>query len=172
MVLIKKYENRRLYDTTNSRYVNLEDIAQMVKEGQEIQVVDAATGEDLTRVVLTQIIAENAKAPDSSFPIDVLRQMAIATGKATQESTVKYMQAVLEMYQNAFRAMSPAVNPLEFLRAAASRPAQPAQPAPAHRNQESPRQATGTSEVDELKHRVRELETLVSKLAPKNKKKK
>jgi polyhydroxyalkanoate synthesis repressor PhaR len=171
MVLIKKYENRRLYDTTNSRYVNLVDIAQMVKQGQEIQVLDAATGEDLTRVVLTQIIAENAKAPDSTFPIDVLRQMVIATGKATQESTLKYMQAVLDMYQNAFRAMSPAVSPFEFMRTAtAPRPSEPVQSPPAARRRHSPDKANNKSEVDDLKQRLRELETLVSNLPGRKKK--
>ena len=62
-VVIKKYENRRLYDTTNSRYVNLEEVAQLVQSGKDVEVVDAATGEDLTRLVLTQIIVEDAKTP-------------------------------------------------------------------------------------------------------------
>ena len=66
-VIIKKYENRRLYDSTNSRYVNLEEIAQMVRDGIDVQVVDAASGEDLTRMVLTQIIAENAKGSGFGF---------------------------------------------------------------------------------------------------------
>ena len=169
MVLIKKYENRRLYDTSNSRYVNLEDIAQLVKEGKEIQVVDAATGEDITRVVLTQIIAENAKGPNSAFPIDVLRQMVIATGKATQEGTLKYMQAVLDMYQNAFRAMSPAVNPFQFMRSPAAPAAEPVESPPA--TAASRQNTEHTSEVGDLKERVRELETLVSNLAGKKKKK-
>ena len=60
-VIIKKYENRRLYDATNSRYVNLEEVAQLVQQGHDVQVVDAASGEDLTRLILTQIIAEGAK---------------------------------------------------------------------------------------------------------------
>ena len=59
--VIKKYENRRLYDTGASRYVNLEDVARMVREGVEVQVVDARSGEDLTRVILTQVIVEDAK---------------------------------------------------------------------------------------------------------------
>ena len=52
-VIIKKYENRRLYDTTNSRYINQDEVAQMLQSGYDVQVVDAATGEDLTRLVLT-----------------------------------------------------------------------------------------------------------------------
>ena len=58
MIVIKKYENRRMYDTSASRYVNLEDVAEMVRNGEELQVVDAKSGEDLTARVLTQIIVE------------------------------------------------------------------------------------------------------------------
>ena len=83
-VIIKKYENRRLYDATNSRYVNLEDVARMLREGTEVQAVDAATGEDITRLVLTQIIVDDAKDHDSALPLDILRQMVIATGKASK----------------------------------------------------------------------------------------
>src|SRR5947208_1078184 len=96
-IVIKKYENRRLYDTTASRYVNLEEVAAMMQEGHAVQVVDASTGKDLTRQVLTQIIAEYAKTPNSTFPLDVLRQMVVATGKATQENTMQYMKAMLDM---------------------------------------------------------------------------
>ena len=62
-IVIKKYENRRLYDTHNSRYVNLEGVAQMVRSGEDIQVVDSKTGEDVTRHVLTQIIVDGARDP-------------------------------------------------------------------------------------------------------------
>src|SRR5580692_4787672 len=98
-ILIKKYENRRLYDATNSRYVNLDEVAKMMQNGDSVRVVDSTTGEDITRLILTQIIVEDAKAPDSSFPLDVLRQMVIASGKAGQESTLKYMKAMLDFYQ-------------------------------------------------------------------------
>ena len=67
-VIIKKYENRRLYDSSNSRYVNLEDIAQMVREGTEVLVVDAATGEDLTRFVLTQIVVGRRQVSELGVP--------------------------------------------------------------------------------------------------------
>ena len=71
-IVIKKYENRRLYDTSNSRYINLDEIAQLIRDGRDVQVVDAATGEDITRPVLTQIIMDQAKEPDSTFPLDML----------------------------------------------------------------------------------------------------
>src|ERR1039457_2642671 len=116
-VLIKKYENRRLYDTTNSRYVNLDEVAQMLQRGEDVRVVDAATGEDITRLILTQIIVEDAKTTDSTFPLDVLRQMVIASGKAGQEGTLKYMKSILDFYQNTYRVMTPPVNPFEFMAA-------------------------------------------------------
>ena len=133
-VVIKKYENRRLYDTTNSRYINLDEVAQLVKDGGEVEVVDAATGEDLTRLVLTQIIVEDAKAPDSVFPVDVLRQMVVASGRATQEGALNYMKAVVDIYQNAYRAITPPLAPFDFMRAPASAvdgPAESSRPAEA-----------------------------------------
>ena len=99
-VVIKKYGNRRLYDTTNSQYINLDEVARMVRDGRDIQVVDAVTGEDLTRTVLTQIVVEQSKGEDSAFPLDVLRQMIAASGKATKDAALTYVKAVSEMYQN------------------------------------------------------------------------
>ena len=82
LVVIKKYENRRLYDTANSRYINLEEIAQMVRSGTSVQVLDAKSGEDLTRVVLTQIIVEDAKGRESGLPLDILRQHVFCAARA------------------------------------------------------------------------------------------
>jgi polyhydroxyalkanoate synthesis repressor PhaR len=157
-VVIKKYGNRRLYDTTHSRYINQDEVAEMVRAGLEVQVVDAATGEDLTRLVLTQIVVEHAKGPDSAFPLDILRQMVVACGKATQENTLKYTKAVLDMYQNAYRAMAPPLNPFEFIQP----PAVPVEGSNEGRTDH--RKKDETVEVDELKQRVEELESLVARL--------
>jgi polyhydroxyalkanoate synthesis repressor PhaR len=166
-VIIKKYGNRRLYDVTHSRYINQDEVAQMVREGREVKVVDAATGEDLTRLVLTQIVVESAKEPDSAFPLDILRQMVVACGKATQENTLKYTKAVLDMYQNAYRAMSPPLNPFEFIQT----PSGPRPVAPPAAEGSSPagasQQSDETTGVDELKQRIGELEALVSELGAK-----
>lgn len=156
-VIIKKYENRRLYDTTNSRYINLDEIAGMVREGREVQVLDAATGEDLTRLVLTQIIVENAKEPDSTFPLDILREMVVASGKATQEGTLKYMKAVLDMYQNAYRSLTPALNPFEFM-----------QPGVRPAASSSIEQPIRSAHEIELQKRVEELEAVVARMAEGN----
>ena len=83
-LIIKKYENRRLYNTLTSQYINQDQVAQLVRDGYDVRVVDAATGEDITRLILAQIVLEDAKTPDSVFPLDVLRQMIVASGKATQ----------------------------------------------------------------------------------------
>lgn len=161
-ILIKKYENRRLYDATHSRYVNLEEVAAFVQRGYEVRVVDVASGEDITRVVLTQIIAEGAKTPDSSFPLDILRQMVIASGRASQESALRYTKAMLDLYQNTYRAMAPALNPFDFMQ----NPTPPgtmeegnANPGP------GPAGGRDPDEVSRLKERVAELEKLVSSFA-------
>lgn len=99
MIVIKKYENRRLYDTNASRYVNLDDVAEMVRDGEEIKVVDSKSGEDLTHVILTQIIVESAKETDSPLPTDLLRQLIMASGKAQQELLRKYFRFAANLYE-------------------------------------------------------------------------
>lgn len=159
-VLIKKYENRRLYDTTNSRYVNLEEVAQLLQQGNDVQVVDASSGEDITRLILTQIIVEDAKTPQSTFPLDLLRQMVVVTGRASQESALQYMKTMLEIYQNAYRAIPNPLNPFDLMQNArevegANGPDRSAQAgSPEVKSHE-------TEEVKELKDRVAELEKLV-----------
>jgi polyhydroxyalkanoate synthesis repressor PhaR len=170
-VLIKKYENRRLYDATNSRYINLEEVAQLVQQGYNVQVIDASSGEDITRLILTQIIAEGAKTADSNFPLDILRQMVIASGRASQESAVRYTKAMLDLYQSTYRAMVPTINPFDFLQnpvpgaAAAAEPA--AQQQPAANNKASASAAPPQSEdLTQLKARLAELEKAISSIAP------
>jgi polyhydroxyalkanoate synthesis repressor PhaR len=166
-VVIKKYENRRLYDATNSRYVNLDEVAQMLQRGEDVQVVDAATGEDITRLILTQIIVEDAKGTDSSFPLDVLRQMVVASGKAGQESTLKYMKAMLDFYQNSYRAIAPPVNPFEFMAGQTGERRQAEASSAAEKTAHiQPTPAEG-DEVKAMKRRMAELEATVARLAPK-----
>jgi polyhydroxyalkanoate synthesis repressor PhaR len=169
-LIIKKYENRRLYNSLTSQYINQDQVAQLVREGHDVRVVDAATGEDLTRMILAQIVVEDAKTPDSIFPLDVLRQMILASGAATQENALRYMKTMMEMYQNAYRALPPTMNPFEFLQ---GRWGQSTGGAPGNPQAEPDRQRTPSiarakpSEVDELKRRVEELELLLTKSATK-----
>lgn len=98
-VVIKKYANRRLYDTSSSRYINLEDIGALVRNGKEVQVVDAATGEDLTRVTLTQIIVEDAREQPSGLPLELLRQLIVASDRVGQEFIMWYLKSAFNAYQ-------------------------------------------------------------------------
>src|ERR1019366_6426508 len=167
-VLIKKYENRRLYDATNSRYVNLEEVAQILKAGDDVRAIDVATGADITRLILTQIIVEDAKTPNSDFPLEMLRQMVIASGRASQESALKYMNAMLDIYQNTYRAISPGINPFDAIRktgAAGDSQVYPSGPG-LHMNSD-PARTPETEDGQELRSRVAELEKIVSSLAPK-----
>jgi polyhydroxyalkanoate synthesis repressor PhaR len=156
-VVIKKYENRRLYDTENSRYVNLDEVAEMVRDGVDVQVVDAVTGEDLTRVVLTQIIVDSAKSPGSAFPLDMLRQMVMASGQLSQESMLKYMRAMFEVYQNAYRTFSPPLNPFDLMHMMSPGARPPAAGGPS-----KPDSVPPAPEVDELRRRIEELESAIA----------
>lgn len=73
--IIKKYANRRLYHTEISQYITLDDVADMVRQGEDLKVVDARTGEDLTRTVLTQIIVEQEAKGENLLPIKFLREI-------------------------------------------------------------------------------------------------
>jgi polyhydroxyalkanoate synthesis repressor PhaR len=98
-VVIKKYGNRRLYDTSSSRYINLEDVAALIRKGTDVQVIDATSGEDLTRVVLTQIITEDAKGQPTGLPLELLRQLVLASDYARQEFLTWYLRTAFDTYQ-------------------------------------------------------------------------
>ena len=82
--VIKRYSNRKLYDTQESRYVTLEELEEMIRAGKEIRVLDAATGEDLTSVTLAQIILENERAHRATLPTTLLHQL-IKYGETWQD---------------------------------------------------------------------------------------
>jgi polyhydroxyalkanoate synthesis repressor PhaR len=93
--VIKRYSNRKLYDTHESRYVTLDELEEMIRAGKEIRVVDAATGEDLTSVTLAQILLESERAHRQSLPTALLRQL-IEHGEAWQEFVQRSLRASLE----------------------------------------------------------------------------
>jgi polyhydroxyalkanoate synthesis repressor PhaR len=93
--IIKRYSNRKLYDTEESRYVTLEEIEEMIRAGKEVSVVDAATGEDLTSVTLTQIILENERNHRGALPAAFLHQL-IKYGTAWQDFVQRSLRSSLE----------------------------------------------------------------------------
>ncbi|PTW63319.1 polyhydroxyalkanoate synthesis repressor PhaR [Breoghania corrubedonensis] len=103
---IKKYANRRLYNTGTSTYVTLEDLALMVKSGDDFQVFDAKSGEDITRSVLTQIIFEQEAKGQNLLPVTFLRQLIRFYGDQIQTlvpSYLEYSMASLTKEQNKLR---------------------------------------------------------------------
>jgi polyhydroxyalkanoate synthesis repressor PhaR len=95
-VVIKKYANRRLYNTQTSSYVTLDHLAQMVKDGTEFEVRDARTGEDITRSVLTQIIFEEEAKGQSLLPIKFLRQLIRFYGDSLQSFVPGYLDMSMD----------------------------------------------------------------------------
>lgn len=157
-ILIKKYGNRRLYDTVGSRYVNLDDLAALVRQGKDVRVVDDATGRDLTRVVLTQIITEDAKDKPTGLPLELLKQLIIASDEVRQEFLMWYLKSAFDTYQKLqdtvqnrlSEVQSAILSPVDmmkrFLGAASSAP-----------------ERTDQSELAELRQRVAELEARLQK---------
>jgi polyhydroxyalkanoate synthesis repressor PhaR len=108
--IIKKYANRRLYDTGRSSYVTLDDLCLMVKEGHDFVVYDAKSGDDLTRQVLTQIIVDQESKGENLLPIPFLRQLIGFYGDSMQSLLPNYLETTLETFtknQERFREMFP-----------------------------------------------------------------
>lgn len=120
-VLIKKYGNRRLYDTGDSRYVTLEELAGKIRQGLDLRVVDAQSGEDLTQTTLTQIVLETGNAA-KFLPVQLLTQMIRLSDDALAEFFSRYVTGALELYLQAKRGAQTlaAYNPLTQLPMAAT----------------------------------------------------
>ena len=106
-VVIKKYANRRLYNTATSAYVTLDDLSRMVREGVEFVVYDAKTNEELTRQVLTQIIVEEESRGESLLPVQFLRQLIGFYGGQMQSVLPSYLEMSLDSFsrqQEQFRS--------------------------------------------------------------------
>jgi polyhydroxyalkanoate synthesis repressor PhaR len=100
-VVVKKYANRRLYNTATSSYVTLDDLAKMIKEGGDFVASDAKTGEDITRSVLTQIIVEQEQKGQNLLPISFLRQLISFYGDSMQFLVPGYLeQAMIAFARN------------------------------------------------------------------------
>jgi polyhydroxyalkanoate synthesis repressor PhaR len=160
-IVIKKYENRRLYDTSASRYVNLEEVAAMIRRGTEVQVVDAKTGEDLTRVVLTQIIGEDARDKQAGLPLELLRQLIVASDQARQDFMMWYLKAAFDTFQ---KVQDTVQTQLSGVRSAATAPLETMRQFFAG---QAPAQSDKDEELSELRQRIAELERQLKKKAKK-----
>jgi polyhydroxyalkanoate synthesis repressor PhaR len=138
-IVIRKYGNRRLYDTSSKRYVNLDELAQMIRDGAEIQVQDVKSGEDLTRTILTQIIMEDSKRRNGGLPLEILRELIALSDKAKHEGLMLYLRSAFETYRRAQHA------PVEFMRSLFT-----------------PRIHEDHPQMDDLRKRVEELERLLA----------
>ena len=120
-VLIKKYGNRRLYDTGDSRYVTLDELAAKIRTGTDLRVVDAQTGEDLTQATLTQIVLETGHA-SRFLPVQLLTQMIRLSDDALAEFFSRYVTGALDVYLQAKRGVQSlaAYNPLTQIPMAAT----------------------------------------------------
>lgn len=96
VVIIKKYANRRLYDTESSTYITLERLAEMVRQKRDFKVVDAKSGEDITRGVLTQIIMDEESRGATMLPVNFLRQLIAMYGDQMQAVVPQYLEASLD----------------------------------------------------------------------------
>jgi len=103
--LIKKYPNRRLYDTKTSSYITLADVKQMVLKNEDFQVLDAKTNEDLSRQILLQIILEEESGGMPMFSSDLLSQMIRSYGSAMQGFMGSYLEKNLEGFQQMQKAL-------------------------------------------------------------------
>jgi len=161
-VVIKKYGNRRLYDTSGSRYVNLDEIAALVRKGVQVQVVDAKSGEDLTRVTLTQIITEDAKDKPTGLPLELLRQLIVASDQTRQEFVMWYLKSAFDTYQTVQDAVQ---NRLGEMQSAILSPVESVKRLLTGPNSRS--QPDSLSERKALRERLAELEGRRKKKAPK-----
>jgi polyhydroxyalkanoate synthesis repressor PhaR len=156
--IIKKYGDRRLYDTAGKSYVKLEEIARMIRDGAEVEVRDVRTGEDLTRIVLTQIVMEDARDREGGLPTHLLHQLVMASDRATRDFLAWYLNSALDLLRKAGHGVQHGLSdaqravgsPLQFVRGilpgAAEQPPTP-------------------DEVGELRRRVEELEARLAELS-------
>ncbi|NIJ65060.1 polyhydroxyalkanoate synthesis repressor PhaR [Sphingomonas leidyi] len=98
-VIIKKYANRRLYNTETSSYITLDHLAAMTREGRDFKVVDAKTEEDITHNVLTQIIMEEEQRGQTMLPVNFLRQLIALYGDSMQAMVPGYLEASMESFR-------------------------------------------------------------------------
>jgi polyhydroxyalkanoate synthesis repressor PhaR len=194
-VVIKKYANRRLYNTRSSAYVTLENLSEMVKDGVDFVVYDAKTNDDITRSVLTQIIFDEESRGQNLLPIQFLRQLIRYYGDSMQAFVPSYLELSLDSFTRQQERMreqiattvgvAPGMGFMEdqvrqnlalFDRAMkmftpfafTARTDEPAAPAPPPPH-EPPKAAASDNALDDLKRRIEDMQAQIAKLASKDK---
>lgn len=97
-ITIKKYSNRRLYDSTNKRYVTLDNIASLIREGSEIKVIDSQSGEDISKVILIQVILESEKNKEDILPVSFLHMLIKYGNKVAKDFFENYFLMMFQPY--------------------------------------------------------------------------
>jgi polyhydroxyalkanoate synthesis repressor PhaR len=157
VIEIRKYPNRRLYDTSRSTYVNLEELAELVRAGHEVRVVDAKSGEDLTRDVLLQVVLEVMHGVDL-LPVGMLRRMIRASGSSPAHLLLR------RQLTTGMELMSAQLDRMEaLLQPPPAPPPPPPVRAPAPGDEPAAATGSGDGELDELRRRLAELERRLSR---------
>ena len=164
-VTIKKYANRRLYDTESSAYITLDRLAQMVREGREFEVVDAKSGEDITRQVLTQIIVEEEARGSTMLPINFLKQLIGLYGNSMQNMVPSYLEAAMDAFQRNQSAMKDALSGNVFADMAKRNLAMFEDASRAFTGKGKPEAKAASSDMEELKAELAALQAKVDRLS-------
>lgn len=185
-VVIKKYANRRLYDTEKSSYVTLDHLAAMTREGREFKVVDAKSGADITHSILTQIVVDNESHGDAMLPASFLRQLIAMYGDQMQAIVPHYLEASMEAFRRNQEQMRDAIadmlptakgNPFEafarqnmaMMRAATSmwRNSSPFAALAGEDREEKAAKGDDRESIESLRQEVAELRSQIAKLVHK-----
>jgi polyhydroxyalkanoate synthesis repressor PhaR len=164
-VTIKKYANRRLYDTESSTYITLDRLAHMVREGREFEVVDAKTGEDITRQVLTQIIVDEEARGATMLPLNFLKQLIGLYGNSMQNLVPSYLEAAMEAFQRNQSAVRDAFGGNMFADIAKRNMAMFEDAAQALAGKAKPDAKASSSDVEQLKAELAALQAKVDRLS-------
>ncbi len=164
-VTIKKYANRRLYDTESSTYITLDRLAQMVREGREFEVVDAKSGDDITRQVLTQIIVDEEARGSTMLPINFLKQLIGLYGNSMQNFVPQYLEAAMDAFQRNQSAVKDALGANMFADLAKRNMAMFEDAAQAFTGKRTAADKPSSSDMDQLRAELAALQAKVDKLS-------
>ncbi|HSR00921.1 MAG TPA: polyhydroxyalkanoate synthesis repressor PhaR [Sphingomicrobium sp.] len=164
-VTIKKYANRRLYDTESSTYITLDRLAHMVREGREFEVVDAKTGEDITRQVLTQIIVDEEARGATMLPLNFLKQLIGLYGNSMQNLVPSYLEAAMDAFQRNQSAVRDAFGGNMFADIAKRNMAMFEDAAQALAGKAKPEAKASSTDVEQLKAELAALQAKVDRLS-------